>query len=99
VRQIGKRPDMVLVPVGQDDPGQTILLLLDELQLGQDQVDPRIVHVGECHAEVDHQPLAAATVEIDVHADLARPAERAKQQFFSRYHSPAAIPSYRRLNP
>ena len=77
---------MVLMPVGQDDPGKAVPLLLDELEIGKDEVDARIIGIGEGQAEVDHQPLALRAVEIDVHADLARPAERAEKQFFAWYH-------------
>ena len=43
VGEIGQRADMVLVAVGQDDPGEPLLLVLDELEVGQDQLDPGIV--------------------------------------------------------
>ena len=39
--EIGQRADMVLVAVGQDDPGEPLLLVLDELEIGQDEVDAR----------------------------------------------------------
>ena len=99
--EIGQRADMILVAVGQDDPGEPLLLLLDELEVGQDQVDARIGRIGEGQAEVDHDPLAAAAVEIDVHADLARAAEGDEQQFFSGIivASRCAAMSYNRLNP
>src|SRR4051812_9628653 len=91
---------MVLVTMGQDDPREPFLLFLDELEIGQDQVDPRIARVGEGQAEVDHDPLPAAAVEIDVHADLARSAERAEQELLSgnHYALPVAI-ACNRLNP
>src|SRR4029078_2524818 len=76
--EIGQRADIVLVPVGTDYPREVLLLVLDELEVWQYQVDAGISGVGEGQAEVDHDPLAAATVEIDVHADLARAAERAE---------------------
>ena len=78
-RKIGERTNMILMPVGEDDSGQPVALLLDELQLGQDQVVARILRIGEGEAEIDHQPLALAAVEIDVHANLARTAERAEK--------------------
>ena len=77
---------MVLVPVRQDDAGELVLLLLDEFEVGQDEVDARIIRIGEGQPEIDHQPLALRAVEIDVHADLARPAERAEQQLFAWSH-------------
>ena len=39
--EIGQRADMILVAVGQDDPEQPLLLVLDELEIGQDEVDAR----------------------------------------------------------
>ena len=98
--EIGQRADMILVAVSQDDAGEPLLLILDELEVGQDQVDAGIVGIGEGQAEVDHDPLAAAAVEIDVHANLARAAERDEQQFFAGDHFelPTAM-SYSRLNP
>ena len=76
--EVGQRPDMVLMAVRQDDPDQPLLLALDELKIGEDEIDPGIFGVGERQAEVGHDPLPAAAVEIDVHADLARAAEGAE---------------------
>jgi hypothetical protein len=72
---------MVLMPVRQDDAEQVLAALLDEFQIGQDQLDAGIGRIGEGHAEIDHQPFAAAAVEIDVHADLARAAKGEKEEF------------------
>src|SRR5206468_12178576 len=88
-----------LVAVGQNDSGKPVLLFLDELEIRQDQLDARIIGTGEGQPEVDHDPLAAAAVEIDVHADLARAAERAEQQFFAGNHLAPRTISYNRLNP
>jgi hypothetical protein len=44
------------------------------------------IRAAEGHAEIDHQPLAIAAIEIDVHADLARPAERTEDQLFTWFH-------------
>src|SRR5439155_14999648 len=84
--EIGQRADMVLVTMSKHDPGKAILLPLNKLQLRQDQLDAGIGWVGEGETEVDHDPLAATAVQIDVHADLARAAEGDKQQFLSRNH-------------
>ena len=80
-REIGNRADMVLVRVGEHDADEVLHPFLDELEIGEDEVDPRILAPREGHAEIDHQPLALAAVEIDVHADLARAAQRQEQQF------------------
>ena len=49
--------------------------LLDEFQIGKDQLDTRIGGVAERHAQIDHDPFAVTAIEIGVHADLARPAK------------------------
>ena len=99
VGKIGQRADMVLVPVGQDNPREPLLLVLDELQIGQDEIDPRIIGVGESQPEIDHDPLAAATVEIDVHADLAGSAEGDEKELFAGNHFSLCAMSYNRLKP
>src|SRR6476620_1604484 len=90
---------MILVPVSKDYSREPVLLALDELEVGEDELDPGIGRVGEGQPQVDHDPLAAAAVEIDVHADLARAAERDEQQFLSRDHGLRVVMSYSRLNP
>ena len=85
---------MVLVAVGQDDAEQVVAPLLDEGEIGEHQLDAGIGRVGEGHAEIDHDPLALAAVEIDVHADLARAAEREEEQFVAGVHLlPYVIPA------
>ncbi len=74
--------------MGEDDADKVLHPLFDELEVGEDEVDARIVGVGEGQPQVGHQPLAAAAIEVDVHADLARPAERKKQQLFAGSHRP-----------
>ena len=69
---------MILMAVGEDDPDEILRLLLDEFQVGKDEVDAGIIGVGKGQAEVAHQPFALRPIEIDVHANLARAAERAE---------------------
>ena len=59
--EIGHRADMVLMRVGQDDAEQVVAPFLDEVEIGEDQVDAGIVGRREGHAEIDHQPLAAGS--------------------------------------
>ena len=66
--------------MSEHDPEQVVTPFLDEVEIGEDQVDAGILVAAESHAEVDHKPLAVAAVEIDVHADLAGPAKREEQQ-------------------
>ena len=85
-REIGHRADMIFVRVREDNADEIGEPFLDEFKVGKDQIDTRIPGVGKRHAEIDHQPLAVAAVEVDVHPDFARPTERQEQQFFSGLH-------------
>ena len=53
--------------------------------IGQDDLDAGRGLVAEGHAQVDHDPLAgvgrAEAVQVEVHADLVRPAERQEDEF------------------
>ncbi len=82
-REIGDRTDMVLRPVSQDDTGKVDLALLDERGVGHDDVDAGIFGRAETDAEVEHQPFPLTPVEVEVHANLARPAERQIEQFLA----------------
>jgi ActR/RegA family two-component response regulator len=74
---------MVFMPVGEDDAEQVLLAILYEFEIGHDDVDARIIMGTEGHAKVEHDPFAVAAIEIGVHADLARPAERDEEQFLA----------------
>ena len=71
---------VILVRMGQHQAQEIVAPLGDEGRVRRDQIDPGRRLVGEGDAEVDHQPLAGMTVEIQVHADFARPAQWQKQQ-------------------
>ena len=67
---------MVLVGVGQHEGEKLVPAFLDERGVRHDHIDTRQRVAGEGDAEIDHQPLALAGIEVEVHADLAGPAER-----------------------
>ncbi len=72
---------MVLVAVGDEDRLQPVGAGLDPGRIGHDQIDAgRRLHVREGHADIDEDEafrvLRPEAVEIHVHADLARAAER-----------------------
>src|SRR5690606_35571022 len=75
--------------------------LFNKLQFRQDQVDTGIIGVGEGQAKVGHQPFAAAAVEIDIHANLARAAEGQEEKFVAGCHcfELAATCMCNRFNP
>ena len=72
--------------VGQDNANQVFLAFLDEFQIGKDQLGARVFVGPKSHPQVNHQPLAVAAVQVDVHPDFARSAERAEQQFLAGLH-------------
>src|SRR5690606_12898456 len=78
--QLDEAADMVLVRVGDDDADEVLPLLLEEADVGEDEIDTRHILAREGDAAVDEQPLAPArrpeAVETGVHADLAETAER-----------------------
>ena len=73
--------DVIFMRMGENDSFKLLRPLLDEFEVGEHKVHPGILAARESHAQIDHQPLAVAAVEVDVHPDLARAAEREKQQF------------------
>ena len=83
--EIGHGADMVLMGVGQDQP-RPDLSRRSTMKAGSGMMTsmPGVIVVAEGDAEIDHQPLAGMAVEIEVHADLAAPAERQEQQLARR---------------
>ena len=82
--EIGHRADMILMRVGQHDAQQVLLAFLDELQIGENQFGAGVFVGAKGHAQIDHQPLASGAIEVDVHANFRRSAQRAEQQFIAR---------------
>ena len=60
-QQVRDRADVVLVPVGEDDGVDVVEAVLDDAEVGQDQVDARLLGLGEQHAAVDDQQPARRT--------------------------------------
>ncbi|MNP79261.1 hypothetical protein D3C76_1770570 [compost metagenome] len=84
---------MILMRMGDVDRLDPVAVLLEPGDIGHDQVDPRrAFHVAEGHAQIDDdQPLAsrlAIAVDIGVHADFARAAQRQIYQALSHVPSP-----------
>ena len=89
-QQVRDGADVVLVPVGEDDGLDVVEPVLDEAEVGQDQVDAGLLGLGEQHAAVDDQQPAGVLEDGHVAADLAEPAER---------HDPQAALGQRRRAP
>ena len=73
--EVGHGADVVLVGVGQDQPGQRLPAFDDEGRIGHEDVDARRPRLGEGDAQVGHQPGPGMAEKVEVHADLAGPAQ------------------------
>ncbi|SLI69787.1 Uncharacterised protein [Mycobacteroides abscessus subsp. abscessus] len=67
---------MVFVAVGEHDRDDVVHPVLDGPEVGQDQVHTGLLVLGEQHATVDDQQLAAVLENRHVAADFADTAER-----------------------
>ena len=67
--------------VGHHQPDQILPTVLDEARIGHDHVDSGRGLVAEGDTEIDHQPLTAVVVKVEVHADFIRPTQRQEQEF------------------
>ena len=75
-QHVRQRADMVLVGVGDEEGLDLGLVLLEVGDVGDDEVDPEHLLVGEHQAAVDHDDLVAVLEHVHVLADLADAAER-----------------------
>ncbi len=74
------RADMVLVRVGDHQRRQAVAAVGDEGRVGHHDLDLRVFRPAEADAAIDGQPAAVAAVKVEVHTDLARPAQRQEGQ-------------------
>jgi len=77
--EIGNGPDMILVRMGRHDPEQAIAAFDDKAGIGHDDFEPRLRIISEGDAAIDDQPVALIPVDIQIHPDFARTAERDKE--------------------
>ncbi len=86
--QPADRADVVFVGVGQNDRQDG--LALEEFRIGNDDLDTRGCQVTKCDANIGDDPLAimrrAEPVQVQIHADFVRSAERKKHQFVVIFH-------------
>ena len=80
---------MVLVRVGQHQRLDVVEAILDLTQVGQDQVDARLVVAGEEHAAVDDQQPTEMLENRHVAADFADAAQRGDPQILPGPAAPA----------
>ena len=86
-QHIGQGPDVVLVAVGDEDTPDLALVLNQVADVWDDHVDAVHVIVGETHAAVHHNDVAAVLVDGEVLADLVKTAKGNNFQFFCHDYS------------
>ena len=79
---IGDGPDMVLVAVGDEKAADAVPVFYQIRHIGNHQVDAVHVPVGEAHAAVHHDDLAAVLIDGHVLADLVQTAKGNDFHFF-----------------
>src|SRR5215813_3254599 len=72
------------MPVCENEADEIAAPRLNESDVRHDDLDPWRALVAESDAEIYHQPLAGMTIQIEVHADLACPAQGAEQELAGR---------------
>jgi hypothetical protein len=80
---------MVLVGMRDDESCELVAALDNESGIGEQDIDARGAVVAERDAAIEHEPLPLIAVEVEVHADLARAAEREKEELVRSFDHPA----------
>ena len=81
-QDIGQRPNVVLVTMGEEDPPDSVLVLDEVTHVGDHHVDAVHVVIGEAHAHVHHDDVVSVLVDREVLADLIETAQGNDFQFF-----------------
>ena len=84
LEQVGQRPDVVFVAVGQEHGTQRVRLREGVRKIGNDVVDAGQVVIGEHEAAVDRDEILAGLDQHHVETDLAEAAEG--DQAHERFH-------------
>ena len=75
--QVRQAADVVLVPVGDEQALDAVLVLQHVGEIGDDQINTEHIGIRENQAAVDQDHIALAFIQGDVFADFAQAAQRA----------------------
>ena len=85
--EVKKRPEMILMSMGNDDRNEVVLSLKQEVDIGQHAVYTGQIILRERNAHIDREPLALATAAIsvkgEIHTDLTKPRPRQQKTNWS----------------
>jgi len=77
---MGDGADVVLVRVGDHQAHQAVTPLGDEDRVGHHHLDLGVRRTAEADAAVDRQILSVGTVQVQIHTNLAGPAQRQERE-------------------
>jgi hypothetical protein len=80
---MGDRADMVFMGMGDHQTVEPVAAGDGEFGIGRQNIDPGRGLITEGDTEIDSKPAAPATIEAEIHADLASPSQRYKQQLIA----------------
>ena len=81
---MGYGADMVFVGVGDDQADERFAALRDEGRVGHHHFDLGVRRTAEANAAIDGEPASLVAIEVEVHANLARPAEGQEGKIYGR---------------
>ena len=73
--EMGDGAKMVFVGVGDDEANEAVTPFGDERRVGHHDLDLRVFSAAKADAAIDGEPAPVAAIKVEVHADLARPAQ------------------------
>ena len=82
-QEVGKGPDVVLVPVGKEDAPDAVLVFDEVGKVGDYHVDAVHIVIGEAHTHIHQDHVAAILIHRQVFPDLVESAQGHDFQFFS----------------
>src|SRR2546421_6935095 len=85
---VSERPDVVLVPVGEDDRGQVVAVFFEKIKIGNRDVDAERRLFGKTHPGIDDDHLVGVADAHAVHPEFADAAER---DYFYLIHETCSI--------
>src|ERR1041385_3544929 len=74
-QHVGQRPDMILMPVGENDRGNVLLVLFENFEIRNANIDAVDALFGKAHARIEHQHLVPKPQQSTVHPKLADTSE------------------------
>ena len=76
LEQEGQRPDVILMPVGEEDAADFAFVAFDKGKIGYNQIHPQHILVREGQAAVDDKHIVAALIQRHIFSDFVEAAQK-----------------------